>query len=100
MAAINSARQRAGIELPTAHCAVAARNESMTCSTPAVLVDYERLLENIRAVQRKADAAGVAVRPHIKTHKSLEIATLQIREGAVGITASKVDEALVFVNAG
>src|SRR5215210_2924939 len=68
--------------------------------TPSVLVDYGRLLGNIRAMQTKANAHGVALRPHIKTHKSLRIAELQLAEGAVGITASKPDEALVFIRAG
>jgi D-serine deaminase-like pyridoxal phosphate-dependent protein len=51
-------------------------------------------------MQDLADKHHVNLRPHIKTHKSIKIANLQIEQGASGITASKVDEALVFLKAG
>ncbi|MDQ6654522.1 MAG: alanine racemase, partial [Verrucomicrobiota bacterium] len=65
--------------------------------TPAVLVDFDRLLANLDWAQRLARSRGVALRPHVKTHKCLEIAQLQLERGAIGLTASKVDEALVFI---
>lgn len=68
--------------------------------TPCVLVDHSRLIGNIAWIQGKANAHQVLLRPHIKTHKCLEIARLQLAEGAVGVTASKADEALVFINGG
>ena len=68
--------------------------------TPAVIVDRERLLRNLDAVQELAKRRGLRLRPHVKTHKCLEIAQLQLGRGAVGLTASKVDEALVFIDAG
>ncbi len=68
--------------------------------TPRVLIDRRRLTANIEAMQRLADSAGVRLRPHIKTHKSLEIGRLQRDAGAAGITASKVGEALVFIEDG
>lgn len=68
--------------------------------TPAVLVDRERLLRNIDRAQELANRHGLALRPHVKTHKCVEIARLQLERGAVGVTASKVDEALVFIDAG
>jgi D-serine deaminase-like pyridoxal phosphate-dependent protein len=73
---------------------------STTTQTPCVLIDYEQLLANISWAQRTAKANGVALRPHIKTHKCLQIARLQLEAGAAGITASKTDEALVFINGG
>jgi D-serine deaminase-like pyridoxal phosphate-dependent protein len=72
----------------------------MDVETPVVLVDLDRLKNNIMLIQEIADARGVRLRPHIKTHKCLEIARMQRDAGAAGITASKVDEALVFVRAG
>jgi D-serine deaminase-like pyridoxal phosphate-dependent protein len=69
-------------------------------STPQVLVDRTRLLNNIGRVQSLADAAGLALRPHAKTHKSPLIARWQIDRGAVGICCAKVAEAEVFVDAG
>jgi D-serine deaminase-like pyridoxal phosphate-dependent protein len=68
--------------------------------TPQVVVDRERLLSNIRNVQALADASGVALRPHAKTHKSPVIARWQIDRGAVGICCAKIAEASVFAEAG
>jgi D-serine deaminase-like pyridoxal phosphate-dependent protein len=68
--------------------------------TPYIEVDERRLTRNMRAMQQRADAAGVLLFPHVKTHKSLYIARRQIALGARGITASKPSEALVFAEAG
>lgn len=48
----------------------------------------------------RARGAGVALRPHAKTHKSVEIAKMQIEAGAVGICCAKLGEAEVFADAG
>lgn len=37
--------------------------------TPALLIDRERLMKNLKDMQSYADAHGVALRPHTKTHK-------------------------------
>ena len=68
--------------------------------TPSVVLDRGRVLRNISRVQRIGDDNHVAVRPHIKTHKCVEVARLQLEAGACGITASKTSEAQVFVEAG
>lgn len=68
--------------------------------TPYLRVDLTRLRHNIRRTAEHAAAAGVVLRPHVKTHKSLEIARLQLDAGAVGITAATVGEAETFVRAG
>ncbi|MCB8821404.1 alanine racemase [Microvirga rosea] len=68
--------------------------------TPFILVQRERLLRNIRRVASIASEAGVRLRPHVKTHKSVELAMLQREHGADGLTASKPSEAEVFVHAG
>lgn len=68
--------------------------------TPYVEIDEDRLIRNLKEMQQKADKAGVRLRPHIKTHKSLMIANRQLQLGAIGVTASKPDEALVFVEGG
>ena len=68
--------------------------------TPAVLVDKHRLIANIEKMQRAATAAGIRLRPHAKTHKSVTIAQYQINAGAVGITVATVGEAEVFANHG
>lgn len=68
--------------------------------TPYVEIDETRLSHNLRTMQERANAAGVQLRPHIKTHKSLAIGRRQLDCGAIGVTASKPEEALVFVEGG
>ena len=68
--------------------------------TPALLIDLEVLERNLTSMQKRADALGVALRPHIKTHKCLEIARRQVRLGARGITVSTFYEAEHFAAAG
>jgi D-serine deaminase-like pyridoxal phosphate-dependent protein len=68
--------------------------------TPAVVVDLDVVERNIARVQGLCDAAGVANRPHIKTHKSPNIASMQRDAGARGITCQKVGEAEVMAEAG
>jgi D-serine deaminase-like pyridoxal phosphate-dependent protein len=68
--------------------------------TPQVLIDRARLRRNIDRAQQLASNAGVALRPHAKTHKSPIIAKWQIDRGAVGVCCAKVGEAEVFVAAG
>lgn len=65
--------------------------------TPAVLVDIDVAKRNIERFQAYADAHGLKVRPHIKTHKLPAIAELQLDAGAVGITCQKVSEAEAMV---
>lgn len=68
--------------------------------TPAVLVDLDVLDANLRKTAELAKAAGVKLRPHIKTHKSTWIAGEQMKYGACGITAAKLGEAEVMADAG
>ncbi len=68
--------------------------------TPQVLIDHQRLLNNISRAQELADTAGLRLRPHAKTHKSPIVASWQIERGAVGICCAKIGEAEVFAAAG
>src|ERR1700735_1645209 len=68
--------------------------------TPVAVLDMDRVERNIARVQKACDAAGVANRPHIKTHKSPMLAKLQIAAGAKGITCQKIGEAEVMADAG
>ena len=58
--------------------------------TPALLIDREIMLDNLRWMQEKADRWGVNLRPHTKTHKMPALAKLQLQTGAVGITGTGV----------
>ncbi|NIJ21982.1 D-serine deaminase-like pyridoxal phosphate-dependent protein [Sphingomonas naasensis] len=62
-------------------------------ATPALIVDRAALTRNIAAMAAFAEAQGVALRPHAKTHKSGEIARRQIAAGAAGICCAKLAEA-------
>ena len=68
--------------------------------TPAVVIDLDVVESNIARVQAMCDAAGIANRPHIKTHKIPEIAKMQIAAGAKGITCQKLGEAEIMADAG
>jgi D-serine deaminase-like pyridoxal phosphate-dependent protein len=68
--------------------------------TPALVVDLDRMERNIASWQAMADRNGVGFRPHVKTHKTPEIAAQQLAAGAIGIAAAKPTEAEVFAAAG
>lgn len=68
--------------------------------TPTVLVDQQKFERNIERMQAAADARHIRLRPHAKTHKSTDIAHIQVARGAVGICCAKLGEAEIFANAG
>ncbi|MDY0744998.1 DSD1 family PLP-dependent enzyme [Paucibacter sp. R3-3] len=68
--------------------------------TPALVLDLDAFERNLDLMQAKARAAGVALRPHAKAHKTPQVALAQIARGAVGICCQKVSEALPFLEAG
>ena len=68
--------------------------------TPCAVIDMDKVERNIARVQAACAAAGVANRPHIKTHKSPMLAKMQIAAGASGITCQKLGEAEVMADAG
>lgn len=68
--------------------------------TPSVLIDLDRLERNITRMAARAREAGVALRPHAKTHKVPEIGWMQMRAGAVGLSLAKTSEAEVFARYG
>lgn len=68
--------------------------------TPALVVDMAVVHHNLSAMAHAINDAGCALRPHIKTHKTPELAQMQLRYGARGITCAKVSEAEVMANGG
>src|SRR5262245_4151312 len=69
--------------------------------TPALLVDLDAVERNIQRMAEFCRAHGVNLRPHAKIHKATPIlAWMQLRAGAIGITASKLSEAEVLASAG
>lgn len=72
----------------------------MAFDTPAAVVDVDRLERNLERWQAHCGGLGLANRPHVKTHKCVEIARRQTRLGAVGLTCQKLGEAETMVDAG
>ena len=68
--------------------------------TPALIIDREKMIDNLHFMQDYADRQGVVLRPHTKTHKMPAIAKLQEQLGAKGITVAKVGEAEVMAQNG
>jgi D-serine deaminase-like pyridoxal phosphate-dependent protein len=68
--------------------------------TPVLVADLDAVERNIARMQLYCDEHGLALRPHVKTHKLPELARLQLEAGARGITCQKLGEAEVFVDAG
>ena len=64
--------------------------------TPIGYVDLERVRANAQRVADYAAQHGIAWRPHIKTHKSLEVARIQLEAGARGLTVATLREAEVM----
>ncbi|MFA9558610.1 alanine racemase [Evansella sp. AB-rgal1] len=67
--------------------------------TPALILDEQKMIKNIHRIMKVKDN-NVQVRPHFKTHKSIEIAKKQLELGACGITVATVSEAEVLLHGG
>jgi len=69
-------------------------------NTPVLVLDVGALDRNIAAMAALVASHGVALRPHAKTHKSVDIARRQIAAGAVGVCCAKIGEAEVLADGG
>ncbi len=78
--------------------------ETLSCidelDTPIPIIDLDIVLENLISAQKHFDQLGIAFRPHIKTHKMIPFAKIQLLLGACGITVQKLGEAEIMANAG
>ena len=83
---------RAGLPSPGARAA--------ELDTPVLVVDLDALERNLDRMAIAVRAAGVALRPHVKTHKSVTIARMQLERGAVGVCVQTVSEAEAMVAGG
>ena len=63
-------------------------------------MDSDHLERNIAEMAARVSAGGKALRPHTKTHKTPEIARMQLAAGASGLTVAKLGEAEVLAYAG
>ncbi len=64
--------------------------------TPSALVDIDRMVANLDRMAAYAAAHDLALRPHVKTHKTPELALEQLRRGAAGLTCATALEAEVM----
>jgi D-serine deaminase-like pyridoxal phosphate-dependent protein len=69
-------------------------------NTPALVIDHAALAANIAHMASIATAHGIALRPHAKTHKCVEIARMQLGVGAAGIACATLLEAEALAQAG
>ncbi len=68
--------------------------------TPCIVVDLDMFKANVKHMADTAKANGINVRPHVKVHKSVDVARHQIAAGAVGLTCATIAEAELFSGAG
>lgn len=68
--------------------------------TPSLVLDLDAFEFNMNQMAKRCKVNGVDLRPHAKSHKSVEIARRQMAAGAVGICCQKLSEAYPFVAAG
>ena len=68
--------------------------------TPCMVVDLDLFQQNIQKMAGQAKSAGIYVRPHVKVHKSVDVARYQIGQGAIGLTCATIAEAELFSGAG
>ncbi|MBM3459144.1 MAG: D-TA family PLP-dependent enzyme, partial [Armatimonadetes bacterium] len=64
--------------------------------TPVLTVNLDALEANLDRYQQYYRTHGIGLRPHIKTHKTLAIAHMQMARGAIGLTCQKLGEAEVM----
>ena len=68
--------------------------------TPCCVVDLDVVEQNAAKLARELAARDVALRPHIKTHKSVSLAQIQLQAGARGVTVGNLGEAEVMIDSG
>jgi D-serine deaminase-like pyridoxal phosphate-dependent protein len=69
-------------------------------STPALTIDLDVMERNLDRMAAYCRAHGLGLRPHVKTHKTVEVARMQLERGALGLTVAKVGEAEVMIASG
>ena len=68
--------------------------------TPCMMVDLDMFKANVKHMADTAKTNGINVRPHVKVHKSVDVARHQVAHGAIGLTVATIAEAELFSGAG
>jgi D-serine deaminase-like pyridoxal phosphate-dependent protein len=71
-----------------------------TIKTPSLVLDVERVRRNAERMSARLRGFGVSLRPHVKTHKCVEVARIQTAGGASAVTVSTLAEARAFAARG
>ena len=82
------------------HRLIGQQGSRAALNTPVLVIDESALQRNIAAMAGFAKARALALRPHAKTHKSVDIANLQLAAGAVGVCCAKMGEAEAMADGG
>lgn len=68
--------------------------------TPSMVVDIDLFEKNVRTMAASAKASPILLRPHVKVHKSVDVAKRQVALGAIGVTTATIAESELMSNAG
>src|SRR5205085_11127034 len=68
----------------------------LNIKTPSLVLDVERLKRNAERMAKRVRGLGATLRPHVKTHKCVEVARIQTAGGPARITVSTLAEARAF----
>jgi D-serine deaminase-like pyridoxal phosphate-dependent protein len=68
--------------------------------TPCLIVDQALFERNLKTMQDVTKANGIAIRPHVKVHKCVDVARFQLARGGIGLTCATIAEAELMSNAG
>lgn len=68
--------------------------------TPSMVVDLDLFQSNLQRMADQVKVSGIQLRPHVKVHKSVDVAKRQIAQGAIGLTCATIAEAELFSGAG
>src|SRR3954465_5964631 len=71
-----------------------------TIKTPSLVLDVERVRRNAERMSERVRSFGATLRPHVKTHKCVEVARIQTAGGPARITVSTLAEARAFAARG
>lgn len=88
-----------GLDVPRRKRSVIGRHRS-SLITPALILDLDAAKQNIRYMAERLRTMPAKLRPHIKVHKSPEIARMQLDAGAIGVATATVSEAIAMVRSG
>src|ERR1700676_1658268 len=68
--------------------------------TPCMVVDKDIFDQNVKLMAEATKAQGIHVRPHVKIHKSVDVAKIQMNHGAIGLTCATIAEAELMSGSG